>query len=216
MKPALIFDLDGTLVDSAPSILAAFGAALDEAGVRPRVPLESGIIGPPLKETLAILAGSDDPAVVEPLAAGFKRHYDETGYQQTKVFPGVADMLENLAARGADLHIATNKRLLPTERILGWLGWRPWFRTVYALDMAGRGFRDKSAMIAGQLGDLALSSTSACYIGDRAEDRHAAERNGLPFIAACWGYGGFADAPPSGVALAALSPVHLSDWYASR
>ena len=103
----------------------------------------------------------------------------------------MAEALAALAEMGADLHIATNKRLLPTERILEFLGWRPWFRTVYAADMPGRGFKAKGAMVAAQLADLSLPPEAACYIGDRQEDRQAAEQNRLSFISACWGYGGF-------------------------
>lgn len=216
MKPVLLFDLDGTLIDSAPSILAAFAAALAEAGLTPRMALTSAIIGPPLMQTLALLTGLDDSEQLQTLAAGFKRHYDESGYRQTQVFPGVAETLRSLAEQGVAMHIATNKRLLPTERILDFLGWRDWFGTVYAADMPGRGFKDKAAMVAAQLHDLALSPAQACYIGDRVEDRHAAEQNALRFIAACWGYGGFADAPPTDVALSATAPAQLLHWVAGR
>ncbi|MDD5296919.1 MAG: HAD hydrolase-like protein [Rhodocyclaceae bacterium] len=212
----LLFDLDGTLIDSAPSILSGFRAAFEEAGIGPVLPLTSAIIGPPLMQTLANLTGGADEATLSALAAGFKRHYDSEGYKETVVFPGVADMLASLAGLGLDLHIATNKRLLPTERILEFLGWRPWFNTVYAADMPGRGFKGKGAMVAAQMADLNLAREAACYIGDRQEDRQAAEENGLPFIAACWGYGGFADARPEGVALAAAAPAELVAWAKAK
>lgn len=216
MKPTLLFDLDGTLIDSAPSILAGFKAAFEEAHITPVLPLTSAIIGPPLRQTLSNLTGGADSDTLSALAEGFKRHYDNEGYKETVVFPGVADMLESLAGRGLDLHIATNKRLLPTERILEFFGWRGWFRTVYAADMPGRGFKSKGGMVAAQLADLGLAKAAACYIGDRQEDREAAEENGLAFIAACWGYGGFADARPEGVALAAASPAELVAWAKGR
>ncbi len=213
---SLLFDLDGTLIDSAPSILAGFKAAFQEAGIAPVVPLTSAIIGPPLVQTLANLTGGADSATLSALAEGFKRHYDSEGYKETVVFPGVADMLVALAGLGLDMHIATNKRLLPTERILDYLGWRSWFRTVYASDMPGRGFKGKGHMVAAQLADLGLSKEAACYIGDRQEDREAAEENSLAFIAACWGYGGFADARPEGVALTAATPAELVAWAKVR
>jgi phosphoglycolate phosphatase len=216
MKPTLLFDLDGTLIDSAPSILAGFRAAFQEAGIEPVVPLTSAIIGPPLMQTLGHLTGGSAPLVLAALAEGFKRHYDNEGYKETVIFPGVADMLERLAGLDLAMHIATNKRLLPTERILEFFGWRPWFRTVYAADMPGRNFKSKGSMVAAQLADLRLEKATACYIGDRQEDREAAEENGLAFIAACWGYGGFADARPEGVALAAALPAELVDWVKTR
>lgn len=216
MKPTLLFDLDGTLIDSAPSILAGFKAAFEEAGITPVLPLTSAIIGPPLMQTLTNLTGGAAPATLAALADGFKRHYDSEGYKETVAFPGVADMLSRLAGLGVVMHIATNKRLLPTERILEFFGWRAWFRTVYAADMPGRGFKSKGRMVAAQLADLGLAREAACYIGDRQEDREAAEENGLQFVAACWGYGGFADARPEGVALLATAPAQLVEWVKVR
>ena len=194
----LVFDLDGTLIDSSRSILAGFAAAFDELGRAPVAALEPGIIGPPLKETLALLAGTEDPAVIEPLAAGFKRHYDTEGYKATEVFPGVPQMLAALAAR-FPLYIATNKRIGPTRSILGHLGWSGHFRDVHALDSFSPPAKNKREMIARVLSTHGLDAARTLYVGDRDEDEHAAAGNGLPFALACWGYGvpaGIADAAP--------------------
>ncbi len=212
MKPILIFDLDGTLIDSAPSILSCFALALDEEGFTPRVPLTSAIIGPPLMETLAILSGTNQPETLARLAAAFKRHYDVTGYQQSVVFPGVSETLHALVAEGAQIHIATNKRLFPTEKILAFLQWDKLFTTVYALDLPQYRFKTKAEMLAQQLLDIAPQAP-VYYVGDRQEDRESAEKNHLPFLAACWGYGGFADAPPSDLPLAATQPEQLLSWW---
>lgn len=184
----VIFDLDGTLIDSSRSILAGFAAAFAESGRQPVAALEPGIIGPPLKETLALLAGTADPAVVDPLAEGFKRHYDSEGYKATEVFPGVPEMLAGLAAR-YPLCIATNKRIGPTRKIIAHLGWLEHFRQIHALDGFAPPARNKREMIARILAANDFAPAATLYVGDRDEDEQAAAGNGLPFAMACWGYG---------------------------
>lgn len=184
----IVFDLDGTLIDSSRSILAGFAAAFAEQGLTPAVPLEPGLIGPPLKETLARLAGTAAPAVIEPLAEGFKRHYDGEGYKATEVFAGVPAMLVELAARWP-LYIATNKRIAPTRKILAHLGWLDHFRGLYALDGFDPPARDKHEMLARLLAVHGFDPARTLYVGDRDEDAQAAAGNGLPFALACWGYG---------------------------
>ena len=187
----LIFDFDGTLIDSAPSILAGFAAALAEQKVEAKLPLDKSLIGPPLKETLRRISGQDDEAVLQALIDAFKAHYDTEGYKASAVYEGVPEMLRALKAAGYTLHIATNKRLLPTEKILAYLGWTPLFDTIYALDKVSPAFANKGAMIGGQLAAENIPATDALYLGDKAEDGHASDANTLPFIAVAWGYGDF-------------------------
>lgn len=186
----IIFDLDGTLIDSSKSILAGFAGAFAAEGLSPAVALAPEIIGPPLKETLAMLAGSRDVVLVDRLAGHFKAHYDNVGYRETTVFAGIPEMLAGLAEMGVPLHIATNKRLIPTRRILDHLGWTAYFRTVRALDAWSPAAANKAEMIARQLREEALTPASTLYVGDREEDFFAARANHLPFALAAWGYGG--------------------------
>ena len=119
MSPqAILFDFDGTLIDSARSILAGFELALTREGLQPAVPLAPSLIGPPLPKTLATLAGTEDPAVIMKLTAAYREAYDGGGYRQTEVYPGVTSMLEGLAEHRISLHIVTNKRIVPTRLIL--------------------------------------------------------------------------------------------------
>ncbi len=188
---SLIFDLDGTLIDSSASILAGFAAALDDLKIAPKLPLTATVIGPPLRETLANLTGSSDAGLLDSLTSSFKNYYDTEGYKATTVFSGVDEMLKQMHAAGAALHIATNKRLLPTHLILKHLGWGDLFASVYALDARSPAFASKAAMIAGLMQDQGIAHLSAAYVGDRPEDGLAADANGLPFYAADWGYSTF-------------------------
>ncbi|NMG77356.1 HAD family hydrolase [Aromatoleum diolicum] len=185
----VLFDLDGTLIDSAPAILASYREAFAAAGRTPAIPVDASIVGPPLTETLQLLAGSTDDALIAELAGHFKATYDTTGYRQTAAYAGVAEMLARLVAGGRSLSIATNKRLHPTRLILEHLGWSGYFDAVYALDMFEPRLPHKAAMIARLLADRNISCDAAVYVGDRSEDGESADSNGLPFLAATWGYG---------------------------
>jgi len=187
--PHILFDLDGTLIDSAPAILASFREAFARTGITPARSIDDSVIGPPLVETLQLLSGSDDPALVAGLAEAFKASYDSEGYKATAAFAGVGELLAELAGAGLTLSIATNKRLHPTRLILEHLGWSRHFANVYALDLFTPRLPDKAAMIARLLAEQNIAREKAIYIGDRSEDGESADANGLPFIAVTWGYG---------------------------
>jgi len=187
--PHILFDLDGTLIDSAPAILASFHDAFAQTGIAPVRAIDASVIGPPLTETLQLLSGSADPALVARLAEAFKASYDSEGYKATAAYAGVGALLAELAAAGLSLSIATNKRIHPTRLILAHLGWSDFFSHVYALDLFTPRLPDKAAMIGRLLADQAIPKDQAIYIGDRSEDGESADANGLPFIAVTWGYG---------------------------
>lgn len=186
---AVLFDFDGTLIDSAPGILASFDAALRATGLVAALPLSPALIGPPLAKTAAALLGRDDPAAVQALVTAFRHDYDTAGYRATAVYAGVTDMLEGLSAAGIALHIVTNKRIAPTRRILGHLGWTSRFTGIYALDALDPPAPHKPALVTEVLRREALAASRSWMVGDSAEDRRAAEANGLRFFGAAWGYG---------------------------
>lgn len=190
MKQHLIFDLDGTLIDSAPSILQCFDLAFTSTNTPLEAPLTQDVIGPPLMETLKRLSGSEDATLLNRLAAAFKQHYDTTGYQQSVVFEGVASMLQQLRAQGYKLYIATNKRFYPTEKIMAYLGWNALFSGVYALDYFHPAVKSKAEMIGRVVAENGLSVKDCLYIGDRLEDGQSADANQMDFALVSWGYAG--------------------------
>jgi phosphoglycolate phosphatase len=185
----VIFDLDGTLIDSAPSILRALEKTLEQFSYKPTKPLDSSLIGPPLQMTLKEISGETDPAKLDKLVEGFKKSYDNEAYALSTSYWGINEMLEGLFLAGKDLHIATNKRLVPTKKIIDFFEWGKYFKSIYAIDRVMPAYSNKAHMLRSMMADLSLQSTDCIYIGDRFEDNEAANANALRFIHVSWGYG---------------------------
>jgi phosphoglycolate phosphatase len=195
---AVIFDLDGTLIDSSPSILACFAQALAEAGLLPLAPISDSLIGPPLRQTLINLTGISDDSLLDRLVEGFKACYDTEGYKATRVYDGVEAMLKLLLEMGIPLAIATNKRRIPTQKIIEHLGWVRYFSIVGTLDTPTPPHPNKAALIQFLLNEMGVSADTSLYVGDKWEDGEAANANSIPFCAVGWGYGVWhaAEMPP--------------------
>lgn len=183
----IIFDLDGTLIDSSSSILGSFAEAFRQHGIKPARPLTAELIGPPLMQTLSLIAGHDDADTLATLAQAFKQHYDSEGYKLATVFPDIEPMLA-LLARDHNLYIGTNKRIYPTRRILEHLGWDAYFQEVYALDYFHPAVPNKATMVGNIIAAHGMDKAETMYIGDRLEDGMAAEANQLAFAMVTWGY----------------------------
>jgi phosphoglycolate phosphatase len=188
VSACVVFDFDGTLVDSARGILTGMALALQSHGLATKVPLEPGIIGPPLLQTLRLISGLEDDAALAALATEFKRCYDGGGYRDTDPYPGVATALQRLHEQGIPLYLATNKRGTPTRLILDHLGWTPLFSAVYCLDECAD-CADKAAMLGRLLRSCALRARDVLYVGDTDGDARAAAANGMSYVHVAWGYG---------------------------
>jgi phosphoglycolate phosphatase len=184
----LYFDLDGTLIDSAQSILDCFHGTLAKNGMSSVVPLSAKLIGPPLRETLVKISGSTDSELIDCMSVDFKSIYDEAGYKQTVAFEGVSNMLNKIQMRGHRMHLATNKRLVPTRKIITFLNWTDYFTSVFCTDSVTPAYASKSELLADAIIQNNSQPSNTIYIGDRADDKQAAYNNGLQFIAALWGY----------------------------
>lgn len=190
----IIFDLDGTLIDSSEGILQSVEEAFRQCAVPLQEKLSSKLIGPPLTELLPRLAGTTEERVIAMLSSAFKDSYDVEGYKNTEVFEGVVELMRQLKEMGHILYIATNKRILPTRKIIAFFGWRELFNGVYALDLFEQP-RNKSELIAYVMNLHDMNIDDTLYIGDTLADHRAAQSNEIGYIMAMWGYdsGTFSD-----------------------
>lgn len=189
MTRAALFDLDGTLVDSAPAILATFAWVLERHGLQARGPLDFSLIGPPLRDTLRRMTGIDDPATIESLFVTFRERYDAIAIDATPAFPGYAETLAAVRAMGFETIIVTNKRIHPTRLILERQGGAADFSGIYALDAFDPSLPNKAAVVARVIEIHGITVARSVLVGDSVEDASAADANAVPFVAAMYGYG---------------------------
>jgi phosphoglycolate phosphatase len=184
--PTILFDLDGTLSDSARGILGSLGhafavhglPAMDETAART-------VLGPPFYESLPPLIG-DVP--LTSIIATYREHYQAQGMFDTTVFPGVGELIESLHASGCRLAIATSKPEHYTTPIVEHLGLADYFEVIGgdALD-GSRG--TKALVIADVLRRLGHPGPAdVVMIGDRRHDVEGARAHGIDTIGVRWGY----------------------------
>jgi phosphoglycolate phosphatase len=184
----VLFDLDGTLIDSCDGILESLRRCIERAGLQPRIELTRQLVGPPLSTLIATAMGSSDPTLLTELEAAFRREYDRHGWLASRPYPGIGAALRALNGAGLQLHVVTNKRLRPTRRILRALGWSGTFKTVNTLDSCVAA-TSKTDIVARLLERFGVAGSSATLVGDSEDDAAAARGNGVAFAWASWGYG---------------------------
>jgi phosphoglycolate phosphatase len=185
----VIFDFDGTIVDSAPAILATLQQVLAMHKIQPVCAVSRALIGPPLATTLATLTGISDQAALAGLTDSFKQIYDGPGLESTVLYEGMDAVIRQLALSGYRLLIATNKRRYPTERLLARFKLAGCFAGVHCLDTQSPPHADKAGMLTSLLQSESLTPQRSLYIGDTSHDEVAAAKAGVPFLAVAWGYG---------------------------
>lgn len=187
---AVIFDLDGTLIDSATGVLCSLKAAFTQVGLKPIVPITPAVIGPPLRDVLDGLTDNVCPSILDDLVAAFVADHDSYSCLMSVTFDGVHAMLSQLKEVGVELVIATNKRRAPTEKILAGLSLSRFFDEVFCADDPEHGFTNKGHMLRHIIAKKRLLRQETVYVGDREEDSVAASDAGsIPFIFVSWGYG---------------------------
>lgn len=185
----ILFDLDGTVIDSYPGIQAAFNHAYVKLYGAPCSHDIRAFVGPPIKNIFAEISGEKDASKVELFAGHFQSEYDTDHYRKSELYPGMTDLLKQLSDKGMQLYIATNKRIKPTLLILDYLDIAPYFKAVYSADSTQPSYKSKVEMVAAILENESLNPAETLLIGDTHHDQEAAERNNIGFIYAGYGFG---------------------------
>lgn len=185
----IIFDLDGTLVDSAPDIYATANRTLADEGL-PQLSFAEvrDMIGWGVSHLVASLleAVGEDPSGPRhgPMMARFQTIYEEA-VDLTTLFPGVAAALETLATHGHPLGICTNKPLVPAKSVLAHFGLDHHFSGVIGGDSLILRKPDPAPLRAAM--DI-LGSRQAIFVGDSEIDAECARAAALPFVLFTEGY----------------------------
>lgn len=193
---AVLFDLDGTLVDTAPDLAAATDHALQSQGRAP-VGLDAvrGMVGDGaialVRKGLEATGGDTDPALFEAAIAAFYRYYEANLSATSRPFPGVVDCLRALRDEGYALAVCTNKPERFSRKLLDDLDLTPYFGALVGGDTLPMRKPDPGHLhgtlarlphLSGKLPDWAV------MVGDSANDINAAKAAGLPSVAVSFGY----------------------------
>jgi phosphoglycolate phosphatase len=202
----VLFDLDGTIIDSASDITASLAHMFTELGLEaPSEEVLRSYVGPPLLDSLRMTAGFTDAEAWEALNI-YRDHYGEH-VLRSPVFPGVEHVIERLHAAGIPVALATSKPESMARAVLDHHDLSRYF-TVITGASDDEELSTKADVVREALRRLekkGIDTTNALMIGDRGYDTLGALANGVPTILVEWGYGGPEEAGD------AIATVHSTD-----
>jgi phosphoglycolate phosphatase len=189
MLNAILFDLDGTLVDSAPDLHAAIARMLDDLQ-RPALSLEqvTSFIGNGVERLVErSLNATGGPGDTQKAQALFSAHYARDPARLSRLNPGVQSALSQLHAQGIALGVCTNKPQALAETIVGRFALLPFIGAIVGGDGV-RALKPDPAPLQDCLKQLRAHAEATLYVGDSEVDEEAATRAALPFALFTGGY----------------------------
>lgn len=194
IRPPLtvVFDLDGTLVETAPDLADALAVALAEEGVPPLAYEQArDLIGAGaralVERGLEVAGRTVTPERSDALLALFLDHYGTHIADKSRPFPGCVAALDRLAGRGAKLAVCTNKIERFAKLLLDELGLTERFDAIVGGDTFGVG-KPAAAPLHGAITRAGGDPSRAVMVGDSLTDVDAAKAAGVPIVVATFGY----------------------------
>jgi phosphoglycolate phosphatase len=214
LPPYVFFDLDGTISDSAGSILSALRLTFAEFGLPPLdAATERTLLGPPFRETLPAMIGGHD---IADFVTAYRRHYSADGTMfNTVAYDGIEDVLRGLVDAGTQLALATSKAEMMAAPILERLALNGYFTHICG-DLPD-GSRGAKALVVGEalrrFGDPAPDLV--LMVGDRRHDVQGAGAHGVSTLGAGWGYGAPGELADAGAIEIFVQPADLGAYLVS-
>lgn len=211
----ILWDLDGTLVDSMPVIARSMNRTREAFGL-PVMPLAAlrPFIGPSIHSTFAAFLDTDDGDRIDRAVGFYRACYDED-LAESPVFDGVSRVLEALDHAGCTQFVATAKYREIAVKLLEATGLRQWFVEVYGSGADGS-LGHKPDLLAHLIGQEGIRAAGTLMIGDTRYDMAAARAHDLTAIGVGWGYGEKADLLAGGAHCLVDTPDELLETIRTR
>ncbi len=187
----VLFDLDGTIVDSAPGITASLAYTFEQLGLPVPSPTELvAYVGPPILDSFRDLAGFTPQQSQEALEI-YRQHYFESGVFDATVYPGVEGVLKAIHGSSLALSLATSKPEYPAKIILEHFGLLKYFDVITGAsdDEVRSSKADVVAEALERLKAFGADLSRPVLVGDRSHDVEGAAMHRVPTIFVRWGYG---------------------------
>jgi phosphoglycolate phosphatase len=211
----VLFDLDGTLTDSALGITRCLAHAFE--GIGAAVPTEAELrkcIGPPLDHTFRRLLSPHDDALVQRAIDLYRERFVAHGMYENTVYAGIPETLAAIRASGRRLFVVTAKPERFAREIVRHFALGEYFEAVYGPSEDGV-LHDKAELIAHVLRSERLVPRDVAMIGDRALDVLGARVCGARAVGALWGYGSHAELTEAGAHALASEPAGIAEALAA-
>ncbi|WP_343713506.1 HAD-IA family hydrolase [Inquilinus sp.] len=198
---AVVFDLDGTLVDSVADVADALAAVMREAGIHPLSEAEvRGLMGHGAPGLLrgALRLRQCDLGEAEWMTRRFLDRYAAAPAVRSAAYPGAVDAMAALAAAGIPVGICTNKAACTARAVLRALGFAPHLGAVVGGD-SGHGMKPDPAPLLACIAALGAVPEETVYLGDHRVDIDTARAAGVRVLAVPFGYGDIAALEPDGI-----------------
>ena len=189
MKKYILFDLDGTLTDSAEGIIHSVVYALEYYGIYEKdIQKLRRFIGPPLQESFIEYYGFDAQKAGEAVWK-YREYFADRGMFENSGYPGIQELLEELKARSCHLFVATSKPTVYTNQILEHFGLMGYFDDVQGSNLDGSRTKKEEVIRCVLDGNGISDMGSAVMVGDRKHDVLGGRACGLDTVGVLYGFG---------------------------
>lgn len=210
-RKVLLFDLDGTLIDSFDGITRSIAHAFEQLGeTGPDATVLREWIGPPLRLSFGDWFGDPQDARIETAVAHYRTRFDCVGWKEHVIYDGVHELIDALAARGHRMAVVTAKNEPHAARIVEHLPFAQHFETVVGATL-DTSRSDKTELIAEALERLAVAPRHCTMLGDRRFDIDGARDHGMHSIGIGWGYGSAEELARAGADSVVVNPAALAE-----
>ena len=193
----LLFDLDGTITDSAEGITNSVSYALSHMGISEEKSKLYRFVGPPLRDSFMEYYGFSEAEAEEGVRL-YREYYAKKGIFENKVYPGIEQLLQTCRRDGKKVILATAKPQEYAGQILAYFGLDGYFDDIQGSSMDGSKVQKEDVIRCALEENQITDANEALMIGDRRHDVLGSARFGIPCVGVLYGYGSREELASSG------------------